>query len=365
MTTITKKIEVASRKVFFRLIKWMLEREHKNPKRISPEHMKKVLFLRYDKIGDMIISLPVFKALKENSPDMHISVMASPRNKIILKEDRSVDEIFVYEKKLFRDIRTVLEMRKRKFDCVIDLVFWESVTSAILTAVIKGGGISVGVGKGTFKDFYDYIIPTEDKYTEHIIPKTMQVLEIFGVNPGECNLYPHVAVSQEDELKAGKFVKEIKGRPKIGFNISAGQPSRLWSLDKFAKLAGLLRHEKEKSNFVIIYSGKDKKRAEDLRTRLGGQTAVIPHKSSFQQVVAIIQGLDLLITPDTSLVHVAWSSKVAVVGLFCANQENYYSWKPMSSNSRTVISDSYYDIFDIEPEEVFRSAVSLLTRDAK
>lgn len=365
MTTITKRIEVASRKVFFALIGQILKRENKTIKAIHPEKIKEVLFLRYDKMGDMIISLPVFKALKEKSPYIRIAVMCSPRNRIVLKGNKYVDDIFVYRKKLFRDVLTVMEMRKRKFDCIVDLVFWESVTSAILTAVIKGRGVSIGVGKGTFKNFYDYVVPTEDKYTEHIIPKTMQVLEIFGINPRKCDLYPHLAVSEEDKLKAKEFLAKLEGNPRIGFNISAGQPSRLWSLDKFAKLAGLLKNQDEKSNFVIIYSAKDRNRADLLSRKLDGQATLIPHRSSFQQVAAIIQGLDLLITPDTSLAHVAWSCNVSLVGLFCANQENFYSWKPMSSNSRTIVSNSYYDIFDIEPEEVFESAVLLLKESVK
>lgn len=365
MTTITKRVEVASRKVFFGLIRWLLEREHKVPKEIKPESVKKVLFLRYDKMGDMIISLPVFKALKEKYPDIHIAVMCSPRNKVVLKGNKNVDEIFVYQKKLFWDIKTVMEMRKRRFDCLIDLVFWESVTSAILTAAIKGRGISIGVGKGTFKEFYDYIIPTEDRFTEHIIPKTMQVLEIFGIDPKNCDLYPHLVISEDDKLKAKKFIQQMDGKPIIGFNISAGQPSRLWSLDKFTRLAHLLEGENDKYNFVIIYTPKDRNRATHFQSELNGKGMLVPFKSSFHQVSAIIQNLDLLVTPDTSLTHIAWSSNISVVGLFCANRENFYSWRPLTPNSRTVMSSSYYDIFDIEPEEVFKAANSLLAERNK
>ena len=360
MTSVTKKIEVASRKVFFALIKRILKREDKTAKAIHPEKIKKVLFLRYDKMGDMIISLPVFRALKENFPNIGISVMCSPRNRVVLKGDRNVDEIFVYRKKLFRDIMTVIEMRKRKFDCIIDLVFWESVTSAILTAVIKGNGVSIGVGKGTFRDFYEHIIPTEDRFTEHIIPKTIQVLEIFGIDPKKCDLFPRLVISERDKLKADELFEKIEGNPVIGFNISAGQSSRLWSLDKFVRLAQLLKTHNDKCGFVIIYTVKDRKRAEYLECRLNGRAKLIPFKSSFHQVSAIIQKLDLLVTPDTSLAHIAWSCGIPLVGLFCANQENLYSWRPLTSNSKTVVSNSYYDIFDIQPKEVFKSAISLL-----
>ena len=363
MTTITKKVELFSKRTFFNLIKWMLERKNKAPKKINTKDIKKVLFLRYDKIGDMLISLPVFKALKESFPHISISVMCSPRNRIVLKDDKDIDEIFVYRKRFFGDIKTAMEMRKRRFDCIIDLVFWESVTSAILTAVVKGGGISVGVGKGTYKGFYDYVIPTEDKDKEHIIPKTMQVLEIFGIDPKNCDHYPHLKISEDDKLRAKTFIQKLKGGPLIGLNISAGQASRLWSLDKFAKVGELLKDKNKKSDLVIIYSAKDKNRAVGLQSKLNAM--LIPFKSSFQQVAAIIQKLNILITPDTSLIHIAWSSGVPVVGLYCANRKNLYSWKPLGSRSRTVVSKSYYDIFDIEPEEVFKSAILVLKEDVK
>ena len=131
MTSIFKRVELISKRAFFSLIKWMLVREGKCQKKINPKNVERVLFLRYDKIGDMIISLPVFRALKENFPHISISVMCGPRNRIALKDNKDIDEIFIYRKRFFQDIRTTMEMRKRRFDVLIDLVFWESVTSAI------------------------------------------------------------------------------------------------------------------------------------------------------------------------------------------------------------------------------------------
>ena len=53
----------------------------------------KVLMLRYDRIGDMIITTPVFREFKSSFPDAEINVLASRSNSIILKNNPHVDNI--------------------------------------------------------------------------------------------------------------------------------------------------------------------------------------------------------------------------------------------------------------------------------
>ena len=55
----------------------------------------KVLMLRYDRIGDMIITTPVFREFKSSFPDAEINVLASRSNSIILKNNPHVDNIFI------------------------------------------------------------------------------------------------------------------------------------------------------------------------------------------------------------------------------------------------------------------------------
>jgi ADP-heptose:LPS heptosyltransferase len=78
------------------------------------------------------------------------------------------------------------------------------------------------------------------------------------------------------------------------------------------------------------------------------------------EVSAVIGHMKILITPDTSLVHIARSFKVPVVGLYTRYEKNLRMWRPYRQKSGTVVSNNDYNIHDIEIDRVFEAVVSLL-----
>ena len=60
-----------------------------------------ILFLRYDRIGDMVITTPVFRELKLLLPEIKISVLASKVNQPILSNNPYIDNIYVNHKNSF------------------------------------------------------------------------------------------------------------------------------------------------------------------------------------------------------------------------------------------------------------------------
>lgn len=56
-----------------------------------------ILYIRVDRVGDMVLSTPAFRAIKAALPRVHLTVMASPANAPILKNNPDVDEVIVYD----------------------------------------------------------------------------------------------------------------------------------------------------------------------------------------------------------------------------------------------------------------------------
>ncbi len=77
---------------------------------------------------------------------------------------------------------------------------------------------------------------------------------------------------------------------------------------------------------------------------------------------AIISRLDLLVTPDTSLVHIARSFKVPVVGMYPQLQWNLERWRPYGQKGGVVISNDDGHIFDITPVQVLAEVTKILAR---
>ena len=83
---------------------------------------KSVLILKYDRIGDMVVTTPIFRELKEAFPDISISVLASESNKDVVKYNPYIDHIYTnYKNSIFGDLPSLLKLRKKSFDVCIEL----------------------------------------------------------------------------------------------------------------------------------------------------------------------------------------------------------------------------------------------------
>ena len=83
---------------------------------------KSVLILKYDRIGDMVVSTPIFRELKIAYPNISISVLASKANKDVIRYNPYIDKIYTnYKNSILKDLPTLLKLRKKSFDVCIEL----------------------------------------------------------------------------------------------------------------------------------------------------------------------------------------------------------------------------------------------------
>ena len=151
--------------------------------------LHKVLFLRPEKIGDMVISLPVFDGLKHRYPHIKISILASPRNDAIIRDDPRFDRIFLYRKNLWRDVREMLRIRREGYDCVVDMICDDSVTALFISQLAAPGKPRIGVGKVKFREYYDFNYNHRMGNTGHIIENTLKLLNAFDIDSNTVQGY--------------------------------------------------------------------------------------------------------------------------------------------------------------------------------
>ena len=93
----------------------------KNTSLFDIRHARSVLFFRYDRIGDMVITTPVFRELKREYPEINISVLASKVNQNVLQNNPYVDKVYInYKNNLIRDLPTLLKLRSKKYDVCVE-----------------------------------------------------------------------------------------------------------------------------------------------------------------------------------------------------------------------------------------------------
>ncbi len=189
-----KPLEHWFKAFFFNVFKKLLKKGQADFKPLDGNQIRKVLFLRPEKIGDMVISFPVFDGLKKHFPHIKIAILGSPTNYAIIKDDPRFDTIYIYKKKPVHDIKTLMAMRKGGYDCVVDMIGNDSVTALFLSQLCAPGKPRIGVGKVKYREYYDFNYDHRLGNTGHIIENTLKLLNAFDIDSEqvECYAEPHI-----------------------------------------------------------------------------------------------------------------------------------------------------------------------------
>ena len=149
---------------------------------------KSVLILKYDRIGDMVVSTPIFRELKLAYPNISISVLASKENRDVIKYNPYVDKIYTnYKNQIFNDLPTLLKLRKKNFDVCIELehsviphaIFRLKILNPKkIISIHKDGRYGV---KGSNLKIYDYFTKKDKK--SHFGKIWLETLIFFGISP--------------------------------------------------------------------------------------------------------------------------------------------------------------------------------------
>ncbi|MDF1544625.1 MAG: glycosyltransferase family 9 protein [bacterium] len=351
-----KPLEHKIKVLFFRLFSPFLKRRQEEFRPLDGNKVHRVLFLRPEKIGDMVISFPVFDGLTKVYPHIKVSILGSPRNAAIIRHDPRFERIFLYTKNLVKDIRSIRQMRKEKYDCVVDMICDDSVTALFLSQLCAPGKPRIGVGKIKFQEFYDYNYDHRKGNTGHIIENTLKLLDAFGINSEKVDGFAAPYLSDDAVALAKDFVRRMPGsndRRIIGYNLSAGSPTRVWAEEKSVALLQKILDQSPANEIVLFTTPVERERGNRLSDRFSHRVRLIPPGMNLMQASALVSVMDLMITPDTSIVHIARAFKVDVVGLYSRFQKNFLLWRPFQQEKGAVVSNNDHNIFDIEVDDVY------------
>ncbi len=161
---------------------------HKKTTTFDIKNARNILFFRYDRIGDMVITTPVFRELKREYPEINISVLASNANQTVLHNNPYVDKVYInYKNNLFKDLPTLLKLRNKKYDVCVEfehsviphsIVRLRIIKPKKVISVVKEGRYGV---KGSELGLYDYF--TEKSKDAHFQDIWLNTLSPFGVTP--------------------------------------------------------------------------------------------------------------------------------------------------------------------------------------
>lgn len=336
---------------------------------------RKILVIRPGGIGDAALLYPALRALRGGFKDAEIDVLAEKRNAGILKGCPYISNLFLY------DLRPPIELfkaLKADYDMVIDTEQWHRLTAAAsyLTKAPIRVGFRTNERAGLFTHPVSY---RQDDYEVYsflnlVSAITGEKYDFDGSEPFiplDPNLISGVRPSILEFRKRGTAV--------VGVFIGATVPERRWGVDNFAGVSKRLSEEGIRT--VIVGGNAELEDAREFEEIAGRENLLnFVGKTSLMEAAAVISQVDLFITGDTGLMHIAYGVGTPTVSLFGAGIQK--KWAPVGKNHIAINRNLFcspctrfgytpkcpYDIKclkDIGVEEVKESALRLLVQPRK
>ena len=323
---------------------------HKKTTTFDIKNARNILFLRYDRIGDMVITTPVFRELKREYPEINISVLASNANQTVLHNNPYVDKVYInYKNNLFKDLPTLLKLRNNKYDVCVEFdhsVIPHSIARLRIIkpkkviSVVKEGRYGV---KGSELELYDYF--TEKSKDAHFQDIWLNTLTPFGVTP-KSKQYDLFCTKQQ-KRKAVDFLLQFQKKIIIGINLEGAVKGKKITSDKLEEICRGIYHSNKDVQIILLSSSKIHKNIVRLSQNMRLPYVAPSYKTaSVLDVAALIERLNLVISPDTSIVHIASAFNKPVISIHENNQDSYQLFAPISELNRTVFAKSQKGIKD-------------------
>lgn len=280
--------------------------------------MKKILVVNVNWLGDVILSSPIFKALKTAYPRSKISCLAVPRVRDVLESIPGVDEIIVYDEEgshrsPFAKLRLIYELSQKKFDAAF--LLHRALTRALF---VFFAGIPRRIGYDTKSRgaFLTRRIKTPDERTTHRLDYYLNVVESFGVAVTDRASLLMVDVKVEKEMRDTLHSYGVGEKDfLIVIHPGGNWDLKRWPVRHFSLLIERLMKE-GKCKVVISGSRQDMALVETIISGLSRAPVALAGKIDLKQLMALMKRANCVVSADSGPLHIASSVGSAAVGIF-------------------------------------------------
>ncbi len=326
--------------------------------KIDFSSIKKILIVRLGKIGDLVVTSFVFEVLKEKYPHIEIHLLTLSSNKDVLRYNLRLTKV-IYAKKNPSLYLKIIGLRKEHYDMILDFNDNPSTTSAMIFKFVSAR-VKAGYDFSKYELYLNFKVKPIKKENSHIIERMNNFLLQLGIEANEKLVKPFFYVGSKEQAEVENELSLVsKSKHLIAINISAGAKIRCWDIKNWDLLLQLISDEYKNCYFLLLATKDDRVLQKQLASYLGSENCFEGKLASIQHFAAYIKSADLLITPDTSAVHIASSFGIPTIALYPNPEWNYVSWQPYRVAHQSIKS-STENINDISFLEVFIKFKSLI-----
>ncbi|MBK0098791.1 glycosyltransferase family 9 protein [Erwinia sp. S63] len=326
--------------------------DHRSKRDFSISESRSVLFLRDDdKIGDMVVSTSLFREFRREG--FLVDVLAGKNNSKIIECNPYVNDFFVVEKDNKRKLAQAKILANKKYDVVVDMGDKISPFHLLFLKKLNAKNV-VGFNKNGFNIYnksLDYL-----GYDAHITERYNLLMKSFGFRRFNTDYDIHV----NDEVcnDVSDFMNKIEYSYKIVLNPFAADVRRDMSPEQINLLISKIKIRWSDVEVILV--------GDPLRiNKLDCINAIVNPFTSLASACEIIRLADMIISPDTAIVHIAATWKKPLIGLYGNDIHGEYInsivWGPGYDLARQIYTqDKYHTVSTIDVDDIILSMNELM-----
>ena len=315
-----------------------------------------IVIVQIGKIGDMILTTPLFSGIKDIFPESNLIVLASRINKDIPLNHVSVNEVFIYNKSVLKNLM-LLNTSLMKADLWIDTKNSYSRTSELLIKIFKP---KLTLGYNYDKKIFD--IPLNDHlFGEHAVDINLSPVNLLNKTKEEFRKKPAFNIPSGIQTKVSSAMQINPDLKKVIINISAGDKSRYIQKEKWVCIINNI-NDPVKFFFYIIGLKKDSDTIDYILQNTESSNIKYLKSEDIIETSEIVKRSDYVITADTSIVHICSAFNIPVIAVYPDVKWNLDKFAPLSDIKEIIVSGSKDSIEDVKSDEISEGFKKIVTR---
>ncbi len=277
----------------------------------------RVAIVMLSAIGDAVHVLPVANALKRAVPSMQLVWAIQPVPHRLVHNHPAIDEFIIFHRRrgprAAREfLRARRELRHRPFDLVIDLQVY--FKAGLLTSFAQSP-VKLGFDRARARDlnwlFTTHRIPPHAN--QHVQDQYFEFLRYLGIEPEPVEW--GIVITEEERERQRRFFERVE-RPVCAVVVGSSKPDKDWPSERYARLLEIIESD---YGFQTVLIGGPAPRERAAAAEVMRRTRARPLNElgdDLRRLIYLVDGADLLVSPDTGPLHVARALETPVVGLY-------------------------------------------------
>jgi lipopolysaccharide heptosyltransferase II len=301
---------------------------------------KRILAVRLDTIGDVLMTTPAIRALKHSVEGRSIALLTSSPGAVVARLVPEIGEVLVHDPVWMKctpprddaseELRVVDALRERRFDAaVIFTVYSQNPLPAAVLCHFAGIPLRLAhCRENPYQLLSDWVPePEPENGIRHEVRRQLDLVATVGSATGDDTLSLKVPkLSQRRALKALATAGVDTSRPWIVLHPGASAESRRYPTERFASVG---RHLSRKEGIQVVFTGTPDEipLVKKIRTAMGARSYSLAGELNLAEFAGLIAEATVLVSNNTGPVHIAAALGTPVVDLYALTNPQHTPWE--------------------------------------